>query len=323
MRRAKIESKRVGRLAAVILGVVCAISIVANADDAVKRPSDNCRKGIFARFLEWPKNEVEKDKGSGKEGENGDDKTDEGKDEEEPLESDRPDFTEASTTVGAHRLQLEGGYKYTHTSLDGVAGDRHDLPELLLRYGLAERLELRVAWDEGMIFQREKDLATGNVVSQDGSTDVEVGFKYAITQQDKWLPRTAIIVACTAPTGSPLFSSRQVDANVNYLYSWEFNKKLSLNCSTGNTWTAESGDRFSKICQAMSLEYELTKKLHAFSEWAVFLPVGAEDHRAQHYYDGGFTYLVTPNLQLDWSAGVGLSEAADRFFTGCGVSVRW
>jgi hypothetical protein len=36
----------------------------------------------------------------------------------------------------------------------------------------------------------------------------------------------------------------------------------------------------------------------------------------------GVTYLLTPNVQFDWRAGLGLNDAADRFFTGCGLTVR-
>lgn len=45
--------------------------------------------------------------------------------------------------------------------------------------------------------------------------------------------------------------------------------------------------------------------------------------QAIHYFNGGFTYRVTPNFQLDIRAGLGLSRAADDFFTGTGFAVRY
>jgi hypothetical protein len=252
------------------------------------------------------------------------DKEEETEDEdanEEPLESDRPDFTESSTTVGDKRLQFEGGYRYTQAKGGDPSYDAHDLPELLVRYGLAERLELRIAWDEGLVFDRFVNRA-GRVFGDCGGTDMEFGFKYALTKQKKWFPQTALIVAATAPTGGAVQSSRQVDPRINYCYSWEFTKKLSLGCSTGNRCTQGSGDHFSQFFHSTSVEYELTKKLHVFNEWFLLCYFNADDNRPQHYYDAGLTYLVTPNFQLDWSAGVGLSETSDGFFTGCGVTIR-
>jgi hypothetical protein len=297
-------------LTAILSGEAAANSTNLNYSLLPEQSATPRHDTLLARLLNWP----EKENGQGK------DESDEEK--EEPLESDRPDFTNTPTTVGYQRFQIESGYTFTHAIAGDSAHDAHDLPEMLVRYGVAERLELRVAWDEGIVFDRFKDPNSGRVITESGSTDVDFGFKYAISKQDKWRPQSAIAVSVSAPVGAPALSSRQVDAFVNYLYSWEFNKKLSLNCSTGSLWTAESGDRFSRFSQSASVEYELTEKLHVFNEWYVFLFRDSSDNRPQHYYDAGLTYLVTPNFQLDWRAGLGLSSTADGFFTGCGFAFR-
>ncbi|MBI2403048.1 MAG: transporter [Gemmatimonadetes bacterium] len=49
------------------------------------------------------------------------------------------------------------------------------------------------------------------------------------------------------------------------------------------------------------------------------LPAGDGD--AGHHVDGGFTFLVRDNLQLDLSFGRGIAGASD-WFVGAGVSVR-
>ncbi len=309
--------------AAAALAMTAAGTFAAEGDNwlAAVRPAVGERGSLLRELLTWPKKDDNNEKAGGNgnsEGVGGDDEAS----EEEPLESDRPDFTETSSTVGRHRLQIESGYTYTQAVAGDPAHNAHDLPELLVRYGLAERLELRIAWDEGIVFDRYSDRHSGHVLTQSGSTDVDFGFKYAISKQDKWRPQTGLIVSVSAPVGAPFLSSGQVDPRIDYLYGWEFSKKLSLNCSTGNRWTAESGDRFSQFFQSASLEYELTEKLHVYNEWYVLLYRDSSDNRPQHYYDGGFTYLVTPNFQLDWRAGVGLSEASDGFYTGCGLTLR-
>jgi hypothetical protein len=320
--------------AAALLALTAVGASAAENDNrlAANLPAARAQGSLLHRLLTWPKKEdtdekadgndsaekTDKDKGGNKEEQH----DEEEKDKEEPLESDRPDFTESSTTVGYRRLQIESGYTFTQAIAGDPSHNSHDLPELLVRYGLAERLELRVAWDEGIVFDRYIDRTSGRVVTESGSSDMDFGFKYAISRQDKWRPQMAVIVSVSAPVGAPSQSSRQVDPRVDYLYSWEFTKKLSLNCSTGNQWTAESGDHYSLFFQSASVEYELTKKLHMFNEWYVLLRRDFADNRPQHYYDGGFTYLVTPNFQLDWRAGVGLSNAADGFFTGCGFVIR-
>ena len=160
-------------------------------------------------LLTWPKNEGDKEK----EGEENKDEGNNDEEKEEPLESDRPDFTDSRTTVGYQRFQIESGYTYTHAIAGDPTHNAHDLPELLVRYGVAERLELRVAWDEGMVFDRYTDRNSGHVITENGSTDLEFGFKYAISKQDKWRPQSAIIVSVSAPVGAPAQSSRQVDSS--------------------------------------------------------------------------------------------------------------
>ena len=79
-----------------------------------------------------------------------------------------------------------------------------------------------------MVFDRFTDRNSGRVVAQNGSTDLALGFKYAISKQDQWRPQSALQVEVSAPVGAAFQSSRQVDPFINYLYSWELTKKLSL-----------------------------------------------------------------------------------------------
>lgn len=56
--------------------------------------------------------------------------------EENTITTDRPDFTEASSTVGRGRVQLEAGYTFLRSYADGVTTRIHSYPETLFRLGL-------------------------------------------------------------------------------------------------------------------------------------------------------------------------------------------
>src|SRR5699024_7457534 len=65
------------------------------------------------------------------------------------IETDRPSFTLASSTVPQGWLQLESGYTYSYSNYPGWTAERwntHTFGELNLRWGLTNRLELRVLW---------------------------------------------------------------------------------------------------------------------------------------------------------------------------------
>lgn len=52
-------------------------------------------------------------------------------------------------------------------------------------------------------------------------------------------------------------------------------------------------------------------------------PIDTDAARTEHYFDGGVTYRVTNDLQLDVRAGTGLNDAAADVFGGGGAVVRF
>ncbi len=142
-----------------------------------------------------------------------------------PLVTDRPDFTEASSTVGRGIAQLEFGYTFTHDD-DGTTDTRfHSYPEPLLRYGvLADWLELRVGWN----YANE----TTNGLDFNGSEDLYLGFKIGLTPQEGILPEMALIPQMTVPTGASAFTANEVLPGANLIYGWEVNDFLSMAGST-------------------------------------------------------------------------------------------
>jgi hypothetical protein len=110
---------------------------------------------------------------------------------DEPLVTDRPDFTEASTTVGRGVAQFEMGYTYVYDNDGTVQTRSHSSPELLMRLGiLAEWLELRVAYNYG---DTQEIPNAGPIVSASGSNDLYLGFKIGLTPQAGILPEMALM----------------------------------------------------------------------------------------------------------------------------------
>src|SRR5215211_3178999 len=179
---------------------------------------------------------------------------------EEPLVTDRPDFTEASTTVGQGVVQLETGYTFTTDAEDGVRTSNHSFPETLLRVGvLADWLEFRVDWN----YEIERTRTAGVAETRSGADDLTLGFKIALTEQQCNLPETAVILQLSVPTGGDAFTADEVLPGVNYLYSWELDDDWSLGALTGFTGAVddETNDLYTQFSQSLSLGRSWNEKL--------------------------------------------------------------
>lgn len=290
-----------------ILGVVANSS--AFAQDLLERPSDDIGRAFPAAdcqprgtLFQWSYS----DEPSG------------GPDLDEPIVTDRPDFTEASVTVGKGVLQVETGYTY---SFDREGPDQtigHSFPEALFRYGVFDDwLELRLATNvAGETFN------SNTVV---GMEDIYVGAKLGLTPQHGWLPEMALVPQMTVPTGHKAFTEEKVLPGVNWLYGWDINDFLATGGSTqfNSAIDGGTGKTYTEWAQSWTINYSLHDRVGAYTEWFAFFPHGADTELPQYYFDGGLTFLVNDDTQLDVRGGKGLNDAAADYFVGVGLSIRF
>jgi hypothetical protein len=240
---------------------------------------------------------------------------------DEPLASDRPDFTEASCTVGRGVRQLEMGYTFFHDKEGEDSLQAHSYPEFLYRYGvLADWLELRVGWS----YNSERLTVSGTSGTAHAADDLYLGAKLGLTPQQGWLPEMAIVPQMLVPVGGE-FSAGRVLPGVNWLYGWDLTDFWSLG---GTTQYNISVDEFTdkvhgEFAQGFTLGQSWHRRLGSYTEWFMLSPNGAETEVTEHYFNGGFIFRVSNNFQLDIRAGTGLSEQATDFFSGLGAVTRF
>jgi hypothetical protein len=246
-----------------------------------------------------------------------------GPDLEEPLVTDRPDFTEASVTVGYGVAQLETGYTYTFDD-DGAGSTRsHSYPESLLRVGMfADWFELRAVWNYGE--ERVNDFG-GGIASNSGAEDLGLGVKLGLTPQECILPETALILQMSVPTGSSAFTADEVLPGFNFLYGWDINDYWSTGGSTQLNRAVDDGtaDSYVEFAQSWTVGRGWTDRVSSYTEWYVLAPCSADTNPTENYFNGGFTVLLSDDVQWDIRAGVGLNGAADDYFVGSGLSIRF
>lgn len=238
---------------------------------------------------------------------------------DEPLITDRPDFTESSSTVGRGVAQLELGYTYAYDTENGQGTRDQSIGQPLLRYGIfAEWLEFRIG-----LAPVEQQVAGSP--SDQGIEDMYLGFKIGLTPQEGIRPEMALIPQATVPTGTGGFEGDEMLPGVNWVYSWEINDWLGIaGSSQGNRALDEvTNESYWEFAQSVTAAFGLTDELGFYTEWYAFFPSSADTARVEHYLNGGFTYLINNDVQFDISAGVGMNEAASDYFLGTGLSIRF
>jgi len=246
----------------------------------------------------------------------------------EPLETDRPDFTEGTSTVPRGHFQLEGGYTFVYGRENGTRSRTHTAPELLLRAGLADNFELRIGW-EGYTWLNEQARGrtrAGRPVTVEegtqGGADTYVGFKWKLLDQEGLRPDFAIIPAVTVPGGSSGFSSGDVDPEIKLAWSYGLGERWSVGGNVNLAAPTDGGKRFFQSGASVALGYELLERVGAYVEYFGFYP-NARGADCAHTLNTGLTWRLTDNLQLDWRIGAGLNEEAEDFFTGVGFAFRF
>ena len=109
----------------------------------------------------------------------------------EALVTDRPDQTEASSTVGKGILQIETGGLYETFEDNNIKTENYTYNTTLVRYGILDNMELRVGWDfvEGVTKVNGNKL--DNITS--GFSPLLLGVKIDITEEKGAMPEIAFI----------------------------------------------------------------------------------------------------------------------------------
>ena len=242
---------------------------------------------------------------------------------EPELITDRPDQTESSVVVPPGYVQIETGWSLSRDEEGGIRSETHQFPGTLFRIGALTRMELRLGFD-GSLWEQTRE--TGQTTDLTGAGDMGVGAKFYLWEEQEWLPETALLAGVSLPIGKEKLSSERADPSFRLSLSHTLSDRFSFGYNLGSTWESaldETGDRdmLSLFNYTATLAIGLSDPAGLFLEVYGDIPFNAEGG-PRNSFDGGVTYLLRDNLQLDAAAGVGLSESADDWFVGLGITLR-
>jgi hypothetical protein len=242
--------------------------------------------------------------------------------EEDEIETDRDSFTPATTTVGRSRWVIESAY----TFLDNRrVPETHSFPELVMRYGVTDWLELRMGanYEVG---------GAGNPVSANVPDDpedepgleeeatVSYGLKAALTNQNGWVPQSVVILQAFTPT-----SGKSTDTHLALTYAGGWTLPNGWVWDTAFRYATGSAeeDRFNVWCPSTVIKIPLGERWKVHLEYFGIFSQGRAKETTQHFISPGAHYLITSDWEVGARFGWGLNDQSPNFFVNVGGGYRF
>lgn len=229
-----------------------------------------------------------------------------------PLSTSRPSFSAPATTLERGHWQLEAGYQYAADDDAGLERDMHALPFLLVRAGLSDRVELNAFWSGYSAVDTDRRDA-------DGVSDLAVGASFQLTP-DASSFSASLFSVLSLPVGDDDFSSGEVDPSLGFAWAYAPAAGPGLFGTLLASSVSDDDERETVLGTAVGLAQPLSERLGSYVE---YFSVHSDAADSAHSINGGFTFLLTLDVQVDVYAGGGLNDAADDFFAGGGLAWRF
>ena len=215
------------------------------------------------------------------------------------LVTDRPDFTESAIVVPEGTVQIESGVTITSSS----SVRETTAPELLVRWGFSQRLELRV---------QSPDVTVANGSS--GVGDPSIGLKIEFDPVRTW--SIAAIAVTSVPLGETGFGSKRFEPLAIVAIGSEIGP-VSLGTQVEGTWVG--GSESALFGGTFVLGTSLQDGIGTFIEAALSQEAAGPAALILH---SGVTLAVARLVQLDIHFGTGLTDTAPDVLVGLGLSFR-
>lgn len=223
------------------------------------------------------------------------------------IQTDRPDQTECPFLVPPGLLQMETGL-----SVESIneAATTVLAPATLLRYGVSDRIEARFAW----AFESRGEGGGTN----SGFVPASAGVKIHLADEHGLLPSAAFIGHLQLPgLASREFVSSFVAPSFRFAMQHTLTDRVILGYNLGAEWNGETPEP--AFLYTVTAGLSINETIGCYAELYGFAP---QHGTADHLANGGFTWLLAPNVMVDCSGGLGLASSPPTSFVAVGFSFR-
>lgn len=241
---------------------------------------------------------------------------------ENHIETDRDSFTPSTRTVEAGRWIVESSYSFIDNR---DTAETHSLPELLLRYGVADVVELRLGGNYEVGGEGANVSGGAGGERSEGSglareSQLLYGLKLRLFEQHDWRPEGSLIVQGHTPMSGP---DPATAFTLAYVFGWELPEDWTLDSAIRYGADKEEDDRFVTWSPSIVLRKTLAERWNIHAEYFGHFSQARADNFAKHFFSPGVHYLITSDIELGVRVGWGLSDDSAKFFSNVGLGWRF
>ena len=220
--------------------------------------------------------------------------------EKDPIVTDRPTQSAAVNTVGRGNLLVESGFIFENSTetVDFINVNS------LFRFGISDKVELRLTAN----YDREEGL---DFISS-GIGVTSLGTKVFLFSSDNAFADISVLGQLNIPTGD---NNDETTGEVRFNFQNQLSDLFALGYNLGVLASQERE-------YGLSPFYSIALSATLAEGWTAFIePYGFFNAPADHRFNAGLVYLVTPRFQVDLTGGFGLTEESPDSFIGFGAAI--
>lgn len=223
------------------------------------------------------------------------------------IQTDRPDQTECPFIVPKNHFQMENGLNYERVD---NSEKNFFYPTTLWKFGINENLEFRLITE--FITNKKDEINTS------GINPIKIGFKTRLLNENGLIPQTSFIGHLAIPNlATTNFATSYFAPSFRFTMQHSLSEKIALGYNLGAEWDGESAAP--TFIYTLTTGFSLSEKFGAYIEIYGFAP---DKEKSNHRFVGGISYNIKPNILIDFSSGVGITNNAPSYYGSLGFSIR-
>lgn len=241
--------------------------------------------------------------------------------DEDEIVTDRDSFTPTTVTTGRGRVIAESAWSFVDNR---SRPESHSFPELIFRQGVTDWLELRYGWNYEV--GGAENPVSGNSIGEfedegglERGSRVLYGLKAAVTEEDGWMPASAVILQGYTPTSG---EDTATQMSTTCVFGWQ-REGVEWDSALRFSTDALEDDDFHVWAPSTVIKVPVGERCKAHAEYFGVFSQGRADDSVQHFFSPGVHVLLTPDFEFGVRVGWGLNDESPGFFSNVGVGVRY